>query len=122
MRPIKLAIMIGGATYLLTSTDPSLAQSADIDADVQCAAISMLVNSSKDPKVRESGRYMVAYFMGKLIGRDPNLLNIKSALDSAVEKFTQRASLAEMEQGADRCVKDMGTALKSIRWGNPVKQ
>ncbi|MCX5951799.1 MAG: hypothetical protein NT158_11810 [Cyanobacteria bacterium] len=117
MRTIKLAIMIGGAAYLLSSTGPSLAQSADIDADLRCAAISMLVNSNKDPKVREGGRYMVAYFMGKLIGRDPNLLNVKSALESAVEKFTQRASVAEMEQGADRCVKEMGTALKTIRDG-----
>ena len=112
MRPIKLAIMIGGAAYLLSSTGLSLAQSADIDADLRCAAVSLMVNNTNnDPKVREASQLMLAYFTGKLIGRDPNL-NVKSGLGSAIDKFMQRKSVAEMEQELERCAKDMITVKK----------
>jgi adenine-specific DNA methylase len=111
MRTIKLAIMIGGAASLLSSTGPSLAQSADIDADLRCVVLAGLINAAnKDPDVKRGAQIMGAYFVGKLNGRDPSL-NVKSA----IEKTSSRTNFNQiMEQDAERCIKAVETFNKQV--------
>ena len=111
MRIIKLSIVIMGAASLLSSAGPSLAQSADTDADLRCVALAGLINAAnKDPDVKRGAQIMGAYFVGKLNGRDPSL-NVKSAL----EKTRSGINFNEiMEQNAERCIKAVETFSKQV--------
>jgi hypothetical protein len=111
--------MIGGAAYLLSSTGPSLAQSADTDADLRCLAIAgtAFVNSDNDSKAKKASELMMTFFLGKLNARDPNL-NLMSGLDRVIARMT----LGEIEQEAERCSKAMNAIIKGLGQGNPVKR
>jgi hypothetical protein len=118
MRIIKLSITIMGAASLLSSAGPSLAQSADTDADLRCVALAGLLGSTNnDPDMKRGSLIMGSYFVGKLNGRDPSL-NVKSAL----EKIMPRITLGEIDQNAEQCIKAMETFSKQFLYGNPVKQ
>ena len=119
MRTIKLAIMIGSAAYLLSSTGPSLAQSADIDADLRCLAVAgmALATSNNDSNNIKGGEFMIMFFLGKLNGRDPNL-----SLQSELVRVTMRMTLGELQQEALRCSKVMEAASKRLEQGNPLKR
>jgi hypothetical protein len=113
MRIIKLSIMIMGSASLLSSVGPSLAQSADTDADadLRCVVLAGLINAAnKDPDVKQGAQIMGAYFVGKLNGRDPSL-NVKSALG----KTRYGINFIEiMEQNAERCIKAVETFNKQV--------
>jgi len=111
MRIIKLAIVIGSAVYLLASTGPSLAQSADTDADLRCVALAGYINvTDKNPDVKRGAQVIGAYFVGKLNGRDPNL-NVESAL----EKIRPRINYDEIiKQDGARCLKGLETFMKQV--------
>jgi hypothetical protein len=124
MRTIKLAIMIGSAAYLLSSTGPSLAQSADIDADLRCLVVAgMALNTgNNDSNTKKGLEYLIMFFLGNLNGRDPNL-SIISRLDIVAKRMT----LGEMEREAVRCSKVMEAASKRLEQerleqGNPLKR
>jgi hypothetical protein len=119
MRTIKLAIMIGGAAYMLSSSGPSLAQSADTEADLRCLAIAgiALATSNNNSEIKKGSELMMTFFLGKLNGRDPSL-SIKSGLDRIMPRMT----LGEIEKEAEQCSKAMEAISKEFEQGNPVKR
>ena len=118
MRMIKLAIMIGSAAYLLSSTGPSLAQSPDTDADLRCVAIGgIALATSNDSKVKQGGEFMVTFYLGKLYGRNPNL-----SLKPGLERVMALMKLGEIEQEAERCSKGADPVIEEFKQGIPVKR
>ena len=114
--------MIGSAAYLLSSTGPSLAQSAaqspDTDADLRCLAIAgIALANSNDSEVKKGGEFLITFYLGKLYGRNPNL-NLKPGL----ERVMALMSLGEIEQEAERCSKGADPVIKEFEQGIPVKR
>ena len=122
MRIIKLAIMTGSAAYLLSSTGPSLAQSAaqspDTDADLRCLAIAGLaLATSNNSEEKQSIQIAMTFYLGILYGRNPNV-----SLKPGLERVMALMKLGELEQEAERCSKGADPLIKELKQLIPVKR
>jgi hypothetical protein len=86
------------ANFSLVQIARSGTQEMETIADVQCVVVGASFSTSSDQKQRAAGEVLLAYFLGRIRGRQP-----KIDLEPLLEKEAKKMDVSSRDIAASRC-------------------
>jgi hypothetical protein len=107
----KLGLM-GGALAALCLPAAAQAQTAHVDSDARCLAVSMIMAGSQDATAKTLGPQGVTYFLGRIDGRGAHEA-LQARLKAQFEGF--RAAPQGVQTAAQSCMQIMHDRALAFR-------